>query len=152
MLHRAMRVSGLGLMLLLVAAVPNIRAQEAEVSAAVHATLEAWAAGDFETFVGFYHPDARGFFLDGRPLIDGFSVDALQVMADAGFQANVEVQDLDVQMHGGTAMSVGYLVGSLTLPGGMSLSGTWRYSESRVETPDGWLIVQFHISQQSGGD
>jgi ketosteroid isomerase-like protein len=106
-----MRVSGLGLMLLLVAAVPNIRAQEAEVSAAVHATLEAWAAGDFETFVGFYHPDARGFFLDGRPLIDGFSVDALQVMADAGFQANVEVQDLDVQMHGGTAMSVGYLVG-----------------------------------------
>ena len=73
-------------------------------------------------------------------------------MADAGFQANVEVQDLDVQMHGGTAMSVGYLVGSLTLPGGMSLSGTWRYSESRVETPDGWLIVQFHISQQSGGD
>ena len=139
---------GLGLVLLLPA--PNVRAQEAEVSAAVHATLAAWTTGDFETFVGFYHPEARGFFLDGGPLTDGFTVVALQAIADAGFQANVEVTDLDVQVYGRTAMSVGYLVGSLTLPGGMSLQGTWRYSESRVSTDDGWKIIQFHISQQVG--
>ena len=145
------RVLGLGLVLLLLGAVPNVRAQEAEVSAAVTATLAAWADGEYETFVGFYHPDARGFFLDGGALIQGFSAPALEAMAQAGFQVDVEVRDLDVQMYGSMAVSVAYFEGALTLPGGLVLEGTWRYSETRVETDDGWKVVQFHMSTQQSG-
>ena len=145
------RVLGFGLVVLLSAAVPNVRAQEAEVSAAVTATLTAWADGEYETFVGYYHADARGFFLDGGALIQGFSAPALEAMAQAGFKADVEVRDLDVQMHGSTAVSVAYIEGSLTLPGGLVLEGTWRYSETRVETDNGWKVVQFHMSSLQSG-
>ena len=145
------RIWGLGLLLLLVAAVPNVRAQEAEVSAAVTATLAAWAEGEYETFVGYYHADARGFFLDGGTLIQGFSAPALEAMAQAGFKADVEVRDLDVQMYGSMAVSVAYIEGALTLPGGLVLEATWRYSETRVETDDGWKVVQFHMSPQQSG-
>ena len=48
MRHRAL---GLGLVLLVFGAVPNISAQEAEVEAAVHATLGAWSAGEYADFV-----------------------------------------------------------------------------------------------------
>jgi ketosteroid isomerase-like protein len=146
--HRAL---GLGLVLLVFGAVPNISAQEAEVEAAVHATLGAWSAGEYADFVAQYQADARGFFLDGGPLMDGgFNVALLQAAANAGFAADVDVQDLDVQIHGQTAISVAYLIGSLTLPGGLVMPGTWRYSETRVSTDDGWKVIQFHVSPQEG--
>ena len=79
----SLRALGLGLVVLLLGAVPNVRAQEAEVSAAVTATLTAWAEGEYETFVGYYHDDARGFFLDGGALIQGFSAPALKIRVEA---------------------------------------------------------------------
>lgn len=145
------RVVGLSLVLLLVGAVPNVSAQEAEVEGAVNATLAAWSSGDYQAFVDQYHPDARGFFLDGGPLLaGGFDVQVLQAAADAGFAASVEVRDLDVQVHGSSSVAVAYLVGSLTLPGGFVMEGTWRYSETRVSTAQGWKVIQFHVSQQEG--
>jgi len=145
------RVVGLGLGMLLLAAVPNVRAQEAEVSAAVNATLAAWADGEYETFVAFFQPGARGFFLDGGTLMQGFNAPTLELMAQAGFKADVEVRDLDVKTYGSTAVSVAYVEGTLTLPGGVIMQGTWRYSETRVETDDGWKVVQFHMSAQQPG-
>ncbi len=142
------RALGLGLVLWTAVAVPGLAAQEADVASEVRATLQAWADGQYAEFVGYYHPDARGFFLDGGPLMQGFTVAALQAVADAGFQADITIEELDVQLHGGTAVSVAYLVGKLTLPGGMILEGRWRYSEARVQTPQGWRVVQFHLSQQ----
>jgi len=144
------RVLGLGLVLLFTA-VPNVRAQEAEVSAAVTATLTAWVEGEYEAFVGNYHPDARGFFLDGGALIQGFSAPTLEAMAQAGFKADITVRDLDVQVHGSLAVSIAYLEGALTMPGGMVLEATWRYSETRLQTDAGWKVVQFHISPQQSG-
>ena len=38
-------------------------------SARAQETLAAWGAGDFDTFGAFYHPEARGFFFDGGPMI-----------------------------------------------------------------------------------
>jgi len=146
--HRAL---GLSLVLLLTGVVPNIAAQEADVRSAVNATLDAWSTGQYAAFVDNYHPDARGFFLDGGPLMEGFSVAALEAAADAGFMAEVKVRDLDVQVHGIAAASVAYLVGALTLPGGLVLRGTWRYSETRVLTEGSWKVVQFHISKEEGG-
>jgi uncharacterized protein (TIGR02246 family) len=142
------RASASALLLLAVLGVPKLHAQESEVAAAVHATLDAWAAGEYEAFVSQYAEDARGFFLDGGPLMRGFSVPVLQAAHDAGFRADVHVEELDVRVHGDVAMSVGYLVGTLTLPGGVTLPGSWRYSETRVLEDGAWRVVQFHISAQ----
>lgn len=126
----------------------NVHAQEAEVSAAIQETLAAWTEGRFEDFVAFYHPDARGFFLDGGPLTGTFDVAALQAAYSAGFRADVALRDLEVRVYGQTSVAAGYLSGTLTLPGGVTLPGTWRYTEARVRDGGTWKVVQFHFSVQ----
>ena len=141
---------GLGVAVAVAAAAP-LQAQEAEVEAAVRGTLEAWRAGEYATFVASYHPDARGFFLDGGNVVEGFSLAALEATAEAGFRADVVLGDLDVSVYGTASVAVGLLEGTLTLPGGMEMTGTWRYSETRILDDEGWRIVQFHISPLGGG-
>lgn len=144
-----MRIRVLVLILALasVGAPPRARAQEAEVRAALAETLEAWKSGRFETFAGFYHEDARGFFLDGGPLTGGFSVAALEAARTMGFETHLDFDDLEVSVYDGVAISAGYLVGELILPGGGSLEGTWRYTDTRVSENGVWKVVQFHFSQ-----
>lgn len=136
----------------LLAGVGPAAAQQADAEAAVRATLDAWRSGEYAAFVDSYHPDARGFFLDGGDLMAGFSLDALEATAEAGFRADVTLRDLDVAVYGTTSVAVGLLDGTLTLPGGLQLAGPWRYSETRVLTDGAWKVVQFHISRREGGD
>lgn len=130
----------------------SLHAQEAEVSAAVRETLTAWSNEDYETFLSFYHPEARGFFLDGSRLIRGFDPAVLAAARDAGFDAEVELRDLEVAVLGTTAIAVGYVSGTLTLPGGISIDGSWRYSETRVLDDGVWKTIQFHFSELQGPD
>jgi len=121
--------------------------QESEVREAVAGTLAAWSSGDFAAFAAFYSSDARGFFLDGGLLVEGgINAEALQVGYDAGIRADFDVRDIDVRVVGGVAVSVGYLEGSLTLPGGAVRSGTWRYTDTRIREAGIWKVIQFHIS------
>lgn len=138
------------ILLLLVAVAPGA-GQQADVEAAVRATLDAWRTGDYAAFVDSYHPEARGFFLDGGGVVEGFSLDALEATAEAGFEADVALSDLDVKVFGTTSVAVGEFEGTLTLPGGFQMSGVWRYSETRVNEGGAWKIVQFHISPREGG-
>lgn len=126
----------------------NLGAQQAEVSAAIEETLAAWREGRFEEFVAFYHPEARGFYLDGGPLAATFDLQALRAAHSAGFRADVTLRDLEVRVYGPTSVAAGYLTGALTLPGGVTLPGTWRYTETRVREEGVWKVVQFHFSAQ----
>lgn len=135
----------------LFAATPaRVHAQEAEVRQAIENTLDAWRAGDFETFANFYHPDTRGFLFDGSGLLTGFNVALLSVAAQAGFGADLVITEYDVKMYGETAVGVGFLEGTISLPTGAVLEGTWRYSETRVND-GGWKIVQYHFSKLDEG-
>ena len=116
--------------------------------AAVVETLDAWASGRFGDFAGFYHSDARGFFLDGGPLTGGFTVDAMEAARTMGFRTELEIEGLEVSVYNGVAASAGYLVGRLILPGGTTMDGTWRYTDTRVLEDGRWKVVQFHFSQQ----
>ncbi len=127
-------------------------AQQADVEVAVSETLAAWKAGNFASFASFYHPDTRGFFLDGGFLLRGFNVAALQAAYNAGFRADFELRDLDVKLLDDVALSVAYLDGTLSLPGGDLIEGTWRYSETRVLSEGTWKVVQYHFSEQSPPD
>ncbi len=125
---------------------------EAQVRAAVQATVEAWSQGDFEAFAAQYHDDVRGFFLDGAALARGFDIAALRMAYEAGLTASVSVRDVDVRVYDRTAVVVAYLDGSINLPAGAgSIGGTWRYSETRIREDDAWRVVQYHISELGGG-
>jgi uncharacterized protein (TIGR02246 family) len=128
---------------------PNLHAQEAGVQQSIDEMVTAWEAGDFEKFAEFYHKDTRGFFLDGGGLLKGFNVAALTAAYNTGFRAQMSVRDLDVKRYGDVAISVAYMDGVLTLPGGGQVEGTWRYSETRVVQDGEWKIVQYHFSEQA---
>ncbi len=124
---------------------------EAEVRAALEATVAAWSAGDFDAFAAQYHADVRGFFLDGAPLARGFDAAALRMAFEAGLTADVSIRDVDVRVHDGAAVTVAYLEGAINLPGGAgAIGGTWRYSDTRVRADGAWKVVQYHISELGG--
>jgi len=142
------RIAAFVLILALLSA-PNLYAQEAAVQQSIDEMVTAWEAGDFEKFAEFYHEDTRGFFLDGGVLLEGFNVAALTAAYNAGFRAEMSVRDVDVRKYGEVAVSVAYMDGVLTIPGGGRVEGTWRYSETRIVEGDGWKIVQYHFSEQA---
>ncbi len=125
----------------------SVRAQEADVRADVSATFAALFAGDVTTFADFFHDDARGFFVYGSTMIEGFSVVALRAAFLTGLQTKIVVSDLNVRVYGNAAVSGALFEGSITLPGGEVRSGTWRYSETRVLSNGTWKIIQYHLSR-----
>ncbi len=127
----------------------SAHAQDAAIRAAVTETLAAWGAGDFATFRSFYHPQARGFFMDGGPMIAGFNGAALEVAHAAGLRTHIELSELNVQRYGGFAVTAALLQGSVTLPTGVEIPGTWRYTETRILDGGIWKIVQYHFSERA---
>ena len=122
-------------------------AQEAEVRAAVSETLAALVARDVPKFASFFHDDTRGFFVDGASMIEGFSALAVRVAFATGLRLNVVMSDLDAKVYGNAAVSRAVFRGSVTLPGGATTSGTWRYSDTRVLDDGTWKVIQYHLSQ-----
>ncbi len=125
----------------------SVRAQEADVRAAVEATLAALIARDVPAFANFYHEDTRGFFVDRSNMIEGFSSLAVRAAFITGLRLDVVMSDLNVKVYGDAAVVGALFRGSVTLPGGAIASGTWRYSETRVLDDGTWKVVQYHLSQ-----
>ncbi len=125
----------------------SVRAQEADVRAAVEATLAALIARDVPAFANFYHEDTRGFFVDRSNMIEGFSSLAVRAAFITGLRLDVVMSDLNVKVYGDAAVVGALFRGSVTLPGGAVATGTWRYSETRVLDEGTWKVVQYHLSQ-----
>ena len=121
--------------------------QEQEVRAAIEQQMAAWTSGDIEVFGGFYAAETRGFNIDGGMLAMGFNPQMVQAALQAGFVIEFVPRDIDVKVHGETAVAAGYLDGSITIPGGEPQKGTWRYSETRVKIDGVWKVVQYHFSE-----
>ncbi len=121
-------------------------AQETPVSIDVFATLEALVEGEVDTFVDFFHEDVRGFFVDRTAMVEGMSALAFRALLLTGLRTDLVASNLDVNRYGNTAVSAGYLTGTVRLPGGATRTGTWKYSDTRVLEDGLWKIVQYHIS------
>jgi len=120
---------------------------EADVRAAMEASLEAWRTGDFATLGNYYSAQTRGFMLDGGFLITGFSVEALEAAASMGVAFDVRPTEIDILVVSeGVAVTVAIVEGSVTMPGGDVQEGPWRYSETRIKEGGVWKVVQYHFS------
>ena len=128
----------------------SVHAQESNVRADAMETLSALTAGDGPTFMGFFHDEVRGFFVDGSRMIEGLSLMVFRAAYLTGLRTNLVMSNLDVRVYGNTAVSGALLAGSVTLPGGAVRTGTWRYSDTRVLEEGKWKIIQYHISQLAG--
>jgi ketosteroid isomerase-like protein len=137
------------LMALCCAALPktHVVAQQAEVRQAIVESLAAWRAADFQRLGTFYDARVRGYMLDGGMLLTGYNAEALQAAVDAGFSFSLEPQDIDILILNPTvAVAVAIVEGTITVPGGETQEGSWRYSETRVKDGSVWKVVQYHFS------
>jgi uncharacterized protein (TIGR02246 family) len=139
--------SRIPLFFLFVVATSPAMAQVEEARADAIKSLDAWKAGDLKEFAAYFGEDTRGFNLDGGQAISGFSAMSLKLLLAAGFRFDVEPRDIDTKIYGNTAVSIAYLEGTVTFPGGTTREGTWRYSDTRVKQDGVWRVVQYHISR-----
>ncbi len=135
------------LFLVLVLATSPAAAQVEEARADAQRSLDAWKAGNLKEFAAYFSEDTRGFNLDGGRAISGFSAMSLKLLLSAGFRFDVDARDIDTKIYGNTAVSIAYLEGTVTFPGGTTREGTWRYSDTRVKQDGVWRVVQYHISR-----
>lgn len=135
------------LFLLFVLVTSSATAQVEQARADAIRSLDAWKAGNLKEFAAYFTEDTRGFNLDGGQAISGFSAMSLKLLLAAGFRFDVEARDIDTKVYGNMAVSIAYLEGTVTFPGGTTRQGTWRYSDTRVKQDGVWRVVQYHISR-----
>jgi hypothetical protein len=92
------------------------------------------------------------FWLDGGRLDETFKNDPDQWAANlgslyqAGFSPQFEIQDLNMNVFHDVAVFTCYVTGAIVLPGGGSISGTWRDSGTWVRHDGEWKEAHAHFS------
>ncbi len=51
-----------------------------------------------------------------------------------------------MQVYDSAAIVTAYFVGTITFPEGVTIEGTWRYSETWIQHEGQWKIVHYHFS------
>ncbi|MGD8729728.1 MAG: DUF5916 domain-containing protein, partial [Gemmatimonadota bacterium] len=103
--------------------------------------VTALDAGDLEVYLSQFSPRARGMIVAGRRVeLDPRSF-ASRISGLSWAAADVRPSII-----GGMAISVLELDGSLDVPGMGTVSGPWRYAETRVRLDGEWLISQVEVA------
>jgi ketosteroid isomerase-like protein len=56
-------------------------------------------------------------------------------------------RNLDIKVYGNTAITTGYVTGSITHPNGSAQLGSWRTSLVWVKTDGKWKVANDHTSE-----
>src|SRR4051812_50170768 len=103
------RIGPLIVFLALLAIPASAQSPEADVTAAVKRTLDAYNKGDTTTFRSMFMPTVRGFFIDNGVLQTSDDIQAPASGPEP--KPNVSVWNLSVRVYGNTAGVAGYFVG-----------------------------------------
>ena len=114
------------------------------VSAAADALMAAWNANSPDVLRHF-HPDASGYGGDGGVLgtIDAAAVEELVA---AGYDVSLRLNQQHVRVLGDVAVSVGYMSGTISVPGAPTQQGTWRTTAVWTRLEDAWKLLHWHHS------
>jgi hypothetical protein len=102
--------------------------------------LASLAAGDVAALRAGYMPDAR-VFLEYEGVRE-LAVDEWIGLAQGSAWAVEEIQS---RIFGGTAVTLAQVRGELRFLGGVVLTGSFRYSETRLRDGDQWKVLQQEI-------
>jgi uncharacterized protein (TIGR02246 family) len=121
-----------------------------DIRAATVAHFAALNAGDAEAFVQHHQPDNTEFPPDNGLLVESDSLESqkkiLQAEFDAGLKTNLQLRHLKVKVYGNIAVVTGYVVGTVTLPGGESQQTTGRRSAVLIKQAGQWKEAHAHSS------
>ncbi len=107
--------------------------------------------GRFDEMFNFMLPTRTVFPTSGARMISGWSADDVQRRKDdlkAGRQTNLQVEGLQVQIFGDTAISTFYRAGTEKAVGEAAAKpARYRFTGVWVRTKDGWKLAHRHESQ-----
>ena len=109
--------------------------------------IAAYSAGDVEATAPYWLPDATAFFGGGVPLGEGFNQEEMKAQLEAGLKYDFQLRDVEVKVYGKTAVSTGYLEGTVTLPNGNVAPGPWRISFTWLQKDGQWKTAHLHVSE-----
>ena len=110
--------------------------------------------GHFDEMFNFMLPTRTVFPTSGARMITGWSPADVQRRKDdlkAGRQTNLQVEDLQVQIFGDTAIATFYRVGTEKAAGEANAKpARYRFTGVWVRTKDGWKLAHRHESPLIG--
>lgn len=117
------------------------------VEEAIHSTVDAFNKQDMRVFLSYFTSDTTAYWPDAGELVVGEAVyDRYRTSAEAGFTANLEAQDINLQLNGNIVLSTCYFRGTFNPPDGSVSDVAFRVSLMWVSTDDGWKIAHAHYS------
>ncbi|MFM2124960.1 MAG: SnoaL-like domain [Acidobacteriota bacterium] len=106
--------------------------------------------GRFEEMFNYMFRTRTVFPTSGARMINGWSDADVQRRKDDmknGRQSNLEVQDLQVQLYGDTAIATFYRVGTEKAAGAAkAVPARYRFTGVWIRTKDGWKLAHRHES------
>jgi ketosteroid isomerase-like protein len=128
-------------------AVGGAVADDAEdVVKAAQNVVAAYNAGDVKKVSSFFMGDADLFGGSGR-LLHPYDADRTAAGFAAGQKWDLEWRDLTARVHGNSAVSSGFLFGSIHLADGTDDTRPWRNTASWVKDGGQWKLTQIHTSE-----
>lgn len=117
-----------------------------EVRQAHAAHIAGLNQGNVAALMDLLHPQGTFFHIDGNLLNLNPDHQTLQQGYAAGLAYQVQMRHEQIDLYDNSAVVTAYAVGSITWPGGKTLSGTWRYTSVWIKTDGAWRNVHVHAS------
>lgn len=116
------------------------------VRTAAQDLLAATSEGDAKDLGRFFLSENSVFGPDGGPR-SVFNASFLHAEFEGGLRYKLKWRHMDVKVYGETAITTGYIVGTLTQPDGRVKMGTWRTSLVWVKKDGVWKVAHDHMSE-----
>ncbi len=119
-----------------------------DVKAAVQSIHAALNAGNASAVVQHYLPDRTTFAGGLLRRFDSLEEQRADIQArfDAGIKYNRQVRHLEVRVYGNTAVTTGYVVGTVTQPDGTTNQVRLLRTTVLIKQGGQWKQVHFHVS------
>lgn len=117
-----------------------------EVQQAQAAFLTALNQGDVAAILRLNQPGGDTFYLDNDLLFPDPDQTAWEGAFAAGLKYALQSRHEEIKVFGQCAVVTGYLVGTVTVPGGTVLRQTWRTTMVWVQTAGSWRNQHVHLS------
>ena len=119
-----------------------------DITAVCESWLAAFNTRDVAALLTYAHPEETSFGGLGALLAEGNAANEeyIKGMFEAGLKPDLQWRHLKVKVFGSTAVSTGYLVGTVHLPDGNILDTSWRNSMMWIRQEETWKYVHSHSS------
>lgn len=118
-----------------------------QVEEAIHSTVDAFNKQDMGVFLSYFTSNTTAYWPDAGELVVGEAVhDRYRSGEGSGFKANLEAQDIHVQLNGNIVLSTCYFRGTFNPPDGSVSNVAFRVSLMWVSTDEGCKIAHAHYS------